>query len=77
MKIKIELRPDEVDMAIRNYIRQSGMAILDDGDELDMAIRNYIQQSGMSIPDDGDVTYYRALTINGSEVVTTYEVEIE
>ena len=32
MKIKIEIRPDEVDMAIRNYIRQSGMAIADDGD---------------------------------------------
>ena len=32
MKIKIELRPDEVDLAIRNYIRQSGMAIPDDGD---------------------------------------------
>ena len=32
MKIKIELRPDEVDMAVRNYIRQSGMAIPDDGD---------------------------------------------
>lgn len=32
MKIKIELTPEEVDMAIRNYIRQSGMAIPDDGD---------------------------------------------
>lgn len=32
MKIKIELTPDEVDMAIRNYIQQSGMAIPDDGD---------------------------------------------
>ena len=32
MKIKIELTPDEVDLAIRNYIRQSGMAIPDDGD---------------------------------------------
>ena len=31
MKIKIELTPEEVDMAIRNYIRQSGMAIPDDG----------------------------------------------
>lgn len=32
MKIKIELSHDEVAMAIRNYIRQSGMAIPDDGD---------------------------------------------
>ena len=32
MNIKIELLPDEVDTAIRNHIRQSGMAIPDDGD---------------------------------------------
>ena len=32
MKIKIELTPDEVDLAIRSYIRQSGMAIPDDGE---------------------------------------------
>ena len=32
MKIKIELTSEEVDMAIRNYIRQFGMAIPDDGD---------------------------------------------
>ena len=32
MKIKIELTPEEVDMAIRNFIRQTGMAIPDDGE---------------------------------------------
>lgn len=32
MILKVELTPEEVDMAIRNYIRQSGMAIPDDGD---------------------------------------------
>ena len=32
MKIRIELAPEEVELAIRNYIRQSGMAIPDDGD---------------------------------------------
>ena len=45
MKIKIEIRPDEVDMAIRNYIRQSGMAIPDDGDV------NYIRSLAADRPE--------------------------
>ena len=32
MKIRIELTPEEVDKAIRNYIRQAGIAIPEGGD---------------------------------------------
>lgn len=45
MKIRIKLKPDEVEMAIRNYIQQSGIAIPDDGDV------NYIRSLAADRPE--------------------------